>query len=128
MTHQSSHQIQALTTVQRRDLQNTGKASIKGDPSTAERGQVVAPADLRRAREPRENAGVSQRRLIRVAPLNNAEWCDAFCRTHGIVGHFRAGYWFSPLRLRWLPGRCSCGGFKSIGELVVWLNADFFAW
>jgi hypothetical protein len=30
--------------------------------------------------------------------LNNAEWCDAFCRTHGIVGHFRAGYWFSPVR------------------------------
>jgi hypothetical protein len=41
---------------------------------------------------PRENAGVSQRLLIRVAALNNAEWCDAFCRTHGIVGHFRAGY------------------------------------
>jgi hypothetical protein len=41
---------------------------------------------------------VSQRLLIRVAALNNAEWCDAFCRTHGIVGHFRAGYWFSPVR------------------------------
>jgi hypothetical protein len=44
---------------------------------------------------------VSQRRLIRVAALNNAEWCDAcdaFCRTHGIVGHFRAATWFSPVR------------------------------
>jgi hypothetical protein len=46
----------------------------------------------------RENAGVSQRRLIRVAALNNAEWCDAFCRTHDIVGHFRTAYWFSPVR------------------------------
>jgi hypothetical protein len=42
--------------------------------------------------------GVSERPLIRVAAQNNAEWCDAFCRTHGIVGHFRAGCWFSPVR------------------------------
>jgi hypothetical protein len=42
--------------------------------------------------------GVSERALIRVAAQNNAEWCDAFCRTHGIVGHFRAGCWFSPVR------------------------------
>ena len=41
---------------------------------------------------------MSQRRLIRVAALNNAEWCDAFCRTHGIVGRFQADYWFSPVR------------------------------
>jgi hypothetical protein len=42
--------------------------------------------------------GVSERPLIRVAAQNNAEWCDAFCRTHGIVGHFRAGCWFSSVR------------------------------
>jgi len=42
--------------------------------------------------------GVSARPLIRVAAQNNAGWCDAFCRMHGIVGHFRAGYWFSPVR------------------------------
>jgi hypothetical protein len=83
--------------VQRRDLRHTGRASIKGGSLTAERGQVLAPADLRRARV-RENAGVSERRLIRVAALSHAEWCDEFCRTHGIVGHFRAGYWFSPVR------------------------------
>ena len=41
---------------------------------------------------------MSERPLIRVAAQNNAEWCDAFCRTHGIVGHFRAGCWFSPVR------------------------------
>jgi hypothetical protein len=50
--------------------------------------------DLRRGKM----HGVSARRLIRVAAQNNAEWCDAFCRTHGIVGHFRAGCWFSPVR------------------------------
>ena len=42
--------------------------------------------------------GVSTQPLIRVAAQNNAEWCDAFCRTHGIVGHFRTDYWFSPAR------------------------------
>jgi hypothetical protein len=42
--------------------------------------------------------GVLERPLIRVAAQNNAEWCDAFCRSHGIIGHFRAGRWFSPVR------------------------------
>jgi len=42
--------------------------------------------------------GVSERALIRVAAQNNAQWCDAFCRTHGIVGHFQAACWFSPVR------------------------------
>jgi hypothetical protein len=26
--------------------------------------------------------------VVRVAARNNAEWCDAFCRTHGIAGRF----------------------------------------
>lgn len=42
--------------------------------------------------------GVSTQPLIRVAAQNNAEWCDAFCRTHDIVGHFRTDYWSSPVR------------------------------
>jgi len=42
--------------------------------------------------------GVSERSLTRLAAQNNAEWCDTFCRTHGIVGHFRADSWFSPVR------------------------------
>jgi len=41
---------------------------------------------------------VSERSLVRVAAQNNAEWCDTFCRTHGIVGQFRADCWFSPVR------------------------------
>jgi hypothetical protein len=30
--------------------------------------------------------------------LNNAEWCDAFCRTHGIAGRFDAAAWSSAER------------------------------
>jgi hypothetical protein len=35
---------------------------------------------------------------VRVAVRNNAEWCDAFCRTHGIVGRFDASAWWSATR------------------------------
>jgi hypothetical protein len=41
---------------------------------------------------------MSVRPLVRVAAQNNAEWCDAFCRTHGVVGRFRAESWSSPVR------------------------------
>ena len=32
------------------------------------------------------------------AALNNAEWCDAFCRTHGIFGRFDPSAWTSASR------------------------------
>jgi RimJ/RimL family protein N-acetyltransferase len=38
------------------------------------------------------------RDLVRVAARNNAEWCDAFCRTHGIAGRFEDDAWWSPER------------------------------
>jgi hypothetical protein len=41
---------------------------------------------------------MSARSLVRVAAQNNAEWCDAFCRSHGLVGHFHADSWSSPVR------------------------------
>jgi hypothetical protein len=41
---------------------------------------------------------MSERLFVRAAARNNAEWCDAFCRTHGVAGCFRADYWFSPVR------------------------------
>lgn len=34
----------------------------------------------------------------REAALNNAEWCDAFCRTHGIAGRFDGAAWSSAER------------------------------
>jgi hypothetical protein len=33
-----------------------------------------------------------------AAAQNNAEWCDAFCRTHGIAGRFDAECWTSSER------------------------------
>jgi hypothetical protein len=38
------------------------------------------------------------RSLARAAARNNAEWCDAFSRTHGIAGRFQAAFWSSPVR------------------------------
>ncbi len=41
---------------------------------------------------------MSEPLLVRAAARNNAEWCDAFCRTHGIAGRLRADCWCSPVR------------------------------
>jgi RimJ/RimL family protein N-acetyltransferase len=39
-----------------------------------------------------------KRDLVRVAARNNAEWCDVFCRTHGIAGRFDDDAWWSEER------------------------------
>jgi len=36
--------------------------------------------------------------VVHAAARNNAEWCDALCRTHGISGHFDTNSWTSPKR------------------------------
>jgi hypothetical protein len=36
--------------------------------------------------------------VVHAAARNNAEWCDALCRAHGITGHFDADSWTSPKR------------------------------
>lgn len=36
--------------------------------------------------------------VVRAAARNNAEWCDAFCRTHDLWGRFRFDSWLSPVR------------------------------
>ena len=36
--------------------------------------------------------------LVRAAARANAEWCHAFCSTHGIAGRFDPGLWSSPVR------------------------------
>jgi hypothetical protein len=41
---------------------------------------------------------MTERTLVRAAAKNNADWCDAFCRTHSVAGRFRADCWFSPVR------------------------------
>src|SRR3954452_17345078 len=35
---------------------------------------------------------------VQEAALNNAEWCHAFCRSHGITGRFDAVAWSSAER------------------------------
>jgi hypothetical protein len=41
---------------------------------------------------------MSGRSLAHAAAQSNAEWCHAFCRTHGVVGRFDAALWSSPVR------------------------------
>jgi hypothetical protein len=41
---------------------------------------------------------MGERDLVRVAARNNAEWCDAFCRAHGIAGRFEEDAWWSAER------------------------------
>jgi len=36
--------------------------------------------------------------MITAAARNNAEWCDALCRTHGIAGQFGMDFWSSSRR------------------------------
>ena len=39
-----------------------------------------------------------KRSLTHAAARNNAEWCHAFSRTHGVVGRFQGAFWSSPDR------------------------------
>ena len=41
---------------------------------------------------------MSSRPIVEAAARNNAEWCDAFCRAHGVVGRFDATFWASSVR------------------------------
>jgi hypothetical protein len=36
--------------------------------------------------------------LARLAARNNAEWCDIFCRSHGVTGTFHSDAWASAVR------------------------------
>ncbi|MEU3887705.1 hypothetical protein [Streptomyces sp. NPDC029041] len=36
--------------------------------------------------------------LVRAAARNNAEWCAAMCRAHGVTGEFGADAWTAPVR------------------------------
>lgn len=43
-------------------------------------------------------ANMSARSFAHAAAQNNAEWCHAFCGTHGVVGRFHVDFWSSPVR------------------------------
>ncbi|MFJ4539075.1 hypothetical protein ACIP39_24405 [Streptomyces tibetensis] len=40
----------------------------------------------------------SRQALVRAAARNNAEWCAAMCRAHGVTGEFGADAWAAPVR------------------------------
>ncbi|MFF9117326.1 hypothetical protein ACF09Y_17250 [Streptomyces massasporeus] len=40
----------------------------------------------------------SRQALVRSAARNNAEWCAAMCRAHGVTGEFGADAWAAPVR------------------------------
>lgn len=40
----------------------------------------------------------ADQRLVASAARNNAEWCDIFCRLHGMAGEFRDDAWTSSVR------------------------------
>src|SRR2546425_2173226 len=74
--------------------------------------------------------------LVRAAARNNAEWCDAFCRTYGIVGRFDTDSWWSPVRgfrplfrAEWLlrePGRARAGSDRGWSALTT--QAQLVEW
>lgn len=41
---------------------------------------------------------IDQSEWVRAAALDNAEWCDAMCRSHGLTGEFDATAWASARR------------------------------
>ncbi|WP_190085587.1 hypothetical protein [Streptomyces longisporoflavus] len=58
--------------------------------------------------------------LVRAAVRNNAEWCDAVCRAHGLAGEFGAGAWSSTRRTPPLyPDAVSLTPQASAADLVA---------
>ncbi|WP_433662108.1 hypothetical protein ACQPW1_08125 [Nocardia sp. CA-128927] len=43
-------------------------------------------------------AQLDRDKWVRAAALDNAEWCDAVCRSHGLTGEFDAAAWTSARR------------------------------
>jgi hypothetical protein len=50
------------------------------------------------------------------AALNNAEWCDAMCRAHGLPGRSLVGYESD-------PAPAAEHGFTAAGPLRIWLKS-----
>ena len=46
----------------------------------------------------RGRAGIDDLTLVTAAARNNADWCDAYCRSQGVGGQFAADCWSSPRR------------------------------
>lgn len=58
--------------------------------------------------------------LLRAAARNNADWCEAMCRAHGLRGEFRADAWTSPVRTPPLyPDAVTLSEHADAGELLA---------
>jgi hypothetical protein len=58
--------------------------------------------------------------LLRAAARNNADWCEAMCRAHGLRGEFRADAWTSPVRTPPLyPDAVTLSGHAKADEFLV---------
>jgi hypothetical protein len=67
---------------------------------------------------------MTERDVVGVAARNNAEWCDAFCRTHGIAGRFDEHAWWSAERTpRFYPDAVTLVPSVDAGSIVARIDA-----
>ncbi|WP_330299456.1 hypothetical protein [Streptomyces sp. NBC_00503] len=67
-----------------------------------------------------ENDGI---RLL--AALNNAEWCDAVCRAHGLESSLGEGVWISPRRTPpYYPDAVTLSTETSEETVLTWIDTD----
>lgn len=60
----------------------------------------------------------------RTAARNNAAWCDAVCRAHGLPGEFTAGAWVNPRRTpAGYPDAVTLDTASTAAHVVSWLDA-----
>ena len=69
-------------------------------------------------------ATMSARSLAHAAAQNNAEWCHAFFRTHGVVGSFHVAFWSSPVRTPPLPGRGHASPEITVERLLAGIDTS----
>jgi hypothetical protein len=63
--------------------------------------------------------------VVTAAARNNAEWCDAVCRTHGLRGVFARDAWTSPRRTPPLyPDAVTLTASADPGEIVEAIDAS----
>ena len=67
---------------------------------------------------------MSEPALVRTAARNNAEWCDAICRTYGIAGHFGTDSWSSPTRTpKYYPDAVTLVPGVAVAQLLSGIDA-----
>ncbi|MFI5778073.1 hypothetical protein [Nocardia sp. NPDC051570] len=63
--------------------------------------------------------------LVRIAAHNNALWCDAICRSHGIAGEFEATAWTSAHRTPPLyPDAVTLGPQVAAGDILARIDRE----